>query len=351
MSQCYIVTRSFFYAIVNTATSGMAPNSRGAIYLLGTGSVYAIVNVSTFISCASLYGGGVAFGCPSASVDRCCGTNCSSNTLGHFLQFGAEAAADWQSDVSFVTVLLCAPPQRGEQGQGTVNVHQRRFLNCTNTNFSVCRSDEGSAVRVANTSAQSTSRYLTVILCEGKTGIDSIASVSVLVELCNVYNNSLDDGSLYARQNGMTIKSCVFSHNSRDIGAASCGSEPTIVVVACSFTMSQSSATTLCWSASGNAFSVQASSLPLSLLDARSCTYTPTAGFDASARVGASARVHASARFASVPLRPTSVLSPSRAFPQALRRLPLPSLAQAASRRRARTIAPAKSPAGTAPEV
>jgi hypothetical protein len=88
MNSCFVVTNSFFWRIINTKPSGISGDNRGGIYFNGNYPVN--VTDSTFIECSSTWGGGVCVDKAPTTLERCCGTNCSSTNGGQFVQFGDQ---------------------------------------------------------------------------------------------------------------------------------------------------------------------------------------------------------------------------------------------------------------------
>jgi hypothetical protein len=188
--QCLVVEDSFFWNLSVSTVAG------GAILVIQyEASFHVNVTDSTFIDCFADWGGAICFDCPLPSVERCCGTDCSATTGGHFVQLGGYSDPSWAT-VSLTTVFACAPPWHSG-GWGAVNNDRERIVNCSSTNFTECKGNAGSAVDISINLSQCTCRYLTVAYCNGETGIDSQATVAPLIEFCNIYNNSLTKGSVF----------------------------------------------------------------------------------------------------------------------------------------------------------
>jgi hypothetical protein len=268
------VRNSFFWRIINTKPSGNTGEPRGAININGNYPVN--VTDSTFIECSSTWGGGVCVDLALATLERCCGTNCSANNGGQFVQFGDDASNAPQEVVFFLTVLNCCPLSHSS-GFGVIHAEFPRIINCTNSNFTACKGPGvGAVVCVNNTNSQCTCQFLTVVRCSGESGIDSKAGVSPLVEFCNVLNNSLTLGSLYTRGTGMLIHFCIFRNNENDINSSSssCESNSVIEIVNCVFTTNVSLSGN-CFSISGNTISLSPFSHSLQLQNPEFCTATP----------------------------------------------------------------------------
>jgi hypothetical protein len=113
----------------------------------------------------------MAFDDMHASVERCCGTNCSATEIGHFLHFGGSEGPDFQSNASFLALLSCGRSP-SFSGTGSVTTERPRSIECTNTNFTACGGPRGAAVYAKAAESKCNCRYLTVVFCGGDTGFE-----------------------------------------------------------------------------------------------------------------------------------------------------------------------------------
>jgi hypothetical protein len=203
---------------------------------------------------------------------------------------------------------------------GLATVYSPRLLNFSSSNFAACHTTRPSAAYVDNNASQCTGRYLTIVLAAGMTGFDSKAAFSPLLESCSLFNNSLPDGSVRTDGTGILIEKCIFAHNACDIASDSCISAGLIQIANCIFAADGSALSSLCFSIGpGNNFSLLASSMWLSQMDALSCTVTVAQSRSPPVSPSPSMTFIPSLVFCSRGFHPSSLLPSSRLYRRTVR--------------------------------
>jgi hypothetical protein len=169
-----------------------------------------------------------------------------------------------------LSVVGCAPSSKGS---GAIHSDAATATHYADANFTACAAREGSVIQTRETAESRFScHFLTVVKCIGETGLDSVSGGDPLVELSNLYNNSMggSTGVLHARGTGLVIRGCVFTGNTRDVSSAS-GGAGRIRIEDCFFSVDCFSLASASFSLSGNHFLKSVSSRAVSQVGPELC--------------------------------------------------------------------------------
>jgi hypothetical protein len=207
--------------VVDCIFARLNSQNGGAIYT-SVGSDWIQINGSSFLACsATESGGGCSLSSVSASLSLCCASSCSAHSYGTFVY--ANSSTRQLFDI--VGVDSCTDQSEWNSVRGTlyfqtgviVNVSNLNLMRC-NAYHSTCFSSLRSAV------VDLTSRFSSFVNNSGQYGIYSPETPNGLnwfILSCNIFNNSVSDGTLYSARYGMIVNACHFFRNVADIGSSS----------------------------------------------------------------------------------------------------------------------------------
>jgi hypothetical protein len=196
----------------------------GAIWCYTHGSVE--IEASLFKNCGAVNrGGAISADSEWFNMRRSCAVYCYTTAA------GAEGGAIWMepddevSDFSEDSFLFTNIEGGNSNGtifytENTGNIFEAPDVQISKVNFTSCRaSNGGSAFTVAKSISKWAASYLVLRYLTGATGIHALTTSLKGVDHCNFYDNPLsaDGGVLYGESCGMTVDSCIFKNNSRDI--------------------------------------------------------------------------------------------------------------------------------------
>jgi hypothetical protein len=207
---CYAITGCFFYNLSDNADSAISLEDNGA----------STISTTTFLKCRASYYGDAIGACIYASgpvaVSFCCSRECSADMAGAFTYF---EDAD-PSSLSDSSVVSARTEYDDDEGDGTSYAASGMAVSFTRLNYTSCYAwNSGSAFKVKSSGATWEASELTFLALTGDTCVDTYSLTLPSISRSNFYNNAIsaDWGVLYGHDYGMSVDSCIFSMNTRDI--------------------------------------------------------------------------------------------------------------------------------------
>jgi hypothetical protein len=222
----------------------LASRESAAIFLFSVTDSVA-VELTLFLNCsAAMYGGACTFmGSSIVTLAQCCASLCSGD-LGHFCYFSSG-----QTELlNETTISACADrvrpplPRTGDYGairfgSGSANRSSRAL------NFTKCFAERASAIECGSGSTganQSLFSFFTILNCTGADSVRLPSSVGIgnspfnRFSFGNLYNNNCTSAVFTLASTSISIESCVFRGNTKDLtGTVSANS---ILIGCCFFT-------------------------------------------------------------------------------------------------------------------
>jgi hypothetical protein len=206
----------------------------GSVYVKNTNGAARFADCR-FVSCGFLvdaslktYGGAVCLSCPEVSIVRCCGYHCSA-FYGQFADFYGSTGSPRR--ISQTGCLACNEDPTDPAGCGTFYhglTGPPPTVEYSNDNFPQHNPASGTALFTdSGGQAATTASYVTVAKTRGSTAFENLVSPSMALSYSNLCNNTNSRGTIFGTTYGLTIDSCIFSGNSKDIGFSGTGASDT----------------------------------------------------------------------------------------------------------------------------
>jgi hypothetical protein len=237
------------------------------------------------------YGGAISADCRRLEVSRVCGTQCSTDGFGHFMNRGGDfLISDFYStntSYSYFSLLLCSDPDI-DGGRGVIGYDRSTNESATYLNVTEGQASEGSVIYTRPNYSRFSNHswsFLTVVRCYGETGIYVAEPWIPQVSHSNFYNNTLAKAVVYSENTNIKILNCIFNWNSgRDFGASSASGTHRLQIIGCVFSSAAPTARSV-YSTLSCLWRTSTSSLELSSFDTHSCPWALTPTFRPSQRL------------------------------------------------------------------
>jgi hypothetical protein len=190
----------------NLGTSG---NDGGGIWA-NTNINFISVLDSYLSQCLGNWGGAIWCDAIRARIQRCCCNSSVASSHGHFIQFGGTSGVHRDRNATDCTVFNC-----GATSSGTGTIAGNKFgIFVTNTNFTSCLANDGSAVAVEDGCYVEAS-LLYVGGCSGKSGIFSKADSKLPSSVVShsVFVSNKNSIALIDVQAPIYLSACRFAYN------------------------------------------------------------------------------------------------------------------------------------------
>jgi hypothetical protein len=200
----------------NALFIGLDTGEYGGAIFLGSNCGATSVTDTAIIACKATKGGGaIGHGGNTLTILRVCIRSTTAPTYGSAVDSWSSKNARTIDNSQFVLTGTTSATTAG-----TILSEASATFTLRSCNFSECRlatTAKGSAFQDQATGGGLSVSYCTVYTCSGHSGIATVLTSRPTIDHCNFLSNLLASGVLWGQSAGLTVTSCIFSSNRKDI--------------------------------------------------------------------------------------------------------------------------------------
>jgi hypothetical protein len=199
----------------------------------GTDAKFTDCNFDSFSVSTDFYplhtGGALYLACPTVFISRCCAYNCSAR-FGNFVRVTAitgTCTVEMGGCLASAASASVSGLSATQGGEYTATATDTGTCEFTHLNSSFARAVAVSGIHVENSEGMTTASYLTFCNADSDRVVwNSGSPGTVAVSMSNFYSNKITSsdlskttqGVIYGLTYGISVESCVFSDNTRNVG-------------------------------------------------------------------------------------------------------------------------------------